>query len=159
MAVLLPFLLSLDSLLASLALGVLRVDRTRRLRLAVAFGICDAFASLLRSSLGPPTTKSLWLELPQFRLALGVYLLAVFSVWIFRVTRPFGSRLLWTIPILLSIDNLLGAGQAPFTASSVILVAFASASMSLVGFGLATFLADMTRHVTSHWAFLRRSIP
>jgi hypothetical protein len=159
MAVLLPFLLSLDSLFASLALAVFRVDRTRQVRLALAFGICDAFASLLRSSLGPPTTKSFWLESPQFRVALGVYLLAVFSVWIFRVTRPFGSQLLWTIPVLLSIDNLLGPGQEPFTASSAILVAFASASMSLVGFGLGTFLTDMAHHVTSHWAFLRRSIP
>jgi hypothetical protein len=159
MAILVPFLLSLDSLFASLALGVFRVDRARQLRLALAFGICDAFASSLRSSLGPLTTKSFWLELPQVRLALGVYLLAVFFVWIFRVTRPLGSRLLWTIPILLSIDNLFGPGQVPFTFSSAILVAFASASMSLVGFGLATFLTDMAHHVTSHWAFLRRSIP
>jgi hypothetical protein len=159
MAVLLLFLFSVDSLFASLALGVSRVARARQLTLALAFGVGDALASLLRSVLAPPTIDSSWLTTPQFRLAAGIYLLAVFAVWLFRATKPIGSPLLWTVPIVLSIDNLLGPGLQPFAASSVILVAFASTSMSLVGFRLGALLRDFPRYITSHRAFLRRSIP
>ena len=44
---LLGLVLGLDSLRASLGLGVLRRSRARRLMIAVSFGVCDGLAPLL----------------------------------------------------------------------------------------------------------------
>jgi hypothetical protein len=158
MTALLFVLLSLDSLFASLVLGVFRVERARQMKLALAFGACDGTASYLGGALGPPGARISWLASHHFRLVVGMYLAAVVAAWLFRATKRIGSPLLWTVPVILSIDNLLTPAFAPMTLSSVILTALASASMSLIGFKLGTFLATIPGDMVSVKPFLRRPI-
>jgi hypothetical protein len=159
MIIFLPFLLSLDSLFASFALCASRVERSRQMKLAVTFGICDGVASLIRGTFDLSTGSVSWVTSHQFHVAVGTYLIAVFLVWLFEAAKPFGSPLLWTVPVVLSIDNLVGPSVEPISLGSVTLVVVASASMSFVGFRLGTFLAGITHNAASQPAFLRRLMP
>jgi len=156
MTILLPFLLSIDSLLASLALCIARVEPRRQIKLAIAFGACDGAASLIRclfnvTAGNVPLVNSHW-----FQLGMGLYLLAVYLVCLFKAAIAFRSPFMWTVPLVLSIDNLAGPQISPVSAGSVALVALASASMSLVGFRLGTFLAHMVSRLAPNRAFFRR---
>src|ERR1700735_2837282 len=94
-------LFSLDSLIFCLAAGPLLRDWPSRFRLALAFGLCDAAASLLGPALPLP-------EPPAFALYLG----AAFLLGLAAVRR---RGLLYGVPVLLSLDDLAGnidAGNA-----------------------------------------------
>jgi hypothetical protein len=156
---LLPFVLSLDSLFASFALCAFRVERSRQLKLAVAFGICDGLATLIRGAFDLPGGNVSWVTSHQFHVTVGAYLVAVLLVLLFEATKPFGTRLLWTVPVVLSIDNLVGPSFTPTSFGFVTLVVFASASMSLVGFRLGTLLSGFAHNIVSQRAFVRRLAP
>jgi hypothetical protein len=147
MAILLPFLFSLDSLFASFVLGGSRaVERSRQMKLALAFGVCDGAASLVRGAVGPQTGAASWLASRPFHIAFVTYLIVVFLVWFLETAGPLRSPLLWTLPVVLALDNLAGPG-VPFSVSSAGLVILASASMSLAGFQLGSVLGGFARNI------------
>lgn len=153
------FLLSLDSLFASLLLGVSRVEPARQRKLVLAFGACDGIASFIGGTLGPPGAHISWFASHQFHVVVGVYLAAVFLTWVLNATKSIGSPLLWTIPVILSIDNLVAPAAVPVTLPAVVIIALASASMSLIGFRVGTLSAALARCLASQRMVLRRSIP
>ena len=155
MIILLPFLFSLDSLFASFVLGACRVERTRQMKLALAFGLCDGVASLIRGALGPAGGNVSWVTSPQFHVALSTYLIAVILVWFFGAAKWFRSPMLWTVPVVLGLDNLAGPLVAPLSLASVTWIAVASVSMSLAGFRLGAFVAH---NVGLQWPFIRRVV-
>jgi hypothetical protein len=147
MAILLPFLFSLDSIFASFVLGGSRIiERSRQMKLALAFGVCDGVASLVRGALGPRTGVVSWLASRPFHIAFVTYLIVVFLVWVLETAGPLRSPLLWTVPAVLALDNLAGPGL-PFSMGSAGLVVLASSSMSLVGFRLGSVLAGFARNM------------
>jgi hypothetical protein len=117
----LPVAFALDSLIAGLVVGPLLPSRRERVRLALAFGGCDAAATLLSSARTFPL-----LAPPSWR----VYLLCVFVVAC-AVRR--NRKLVWLLPVLLSADNLF-AGALDGTALEL---GAGSAAMALVGLSLS----------------------
>jgi hypothetical protein len=159
MMILLPFLLSFDSLFASFVLGVPRVGPSRQIKLAAAFGVCDGVASLIHGALNLPTGYMMWPDSHQFHLAVGFFLVAVSLACLLGTPKLFGCSMMWTVPVVLSIDNLVAPGVERFSVGSVCLVIIASSSMSLVGFRLGTLLGDFARKVTSQPVFFRNLAP
>jgi hypothetical protein len=158
MTIFLPFLLSLDSLFSSFALGALRVERNRQVRLAVAIGLCDAAASCLHAAWKLSLENANWPESSEFRFAVGLYLFFVYLTCFLAASKPFPSSLMWTVPFVLSIDNLVSPSVSPISPGSVLLLACASSSMSLVGFRIGTSLGDMVRKIASERMMFRRVI-
>jgi hypothetical protein len=115
------FVLGLDSFVSCLAIGSHSLSWRERLRLALAFGACDATATLL-GTMRPHRVE----ELAVFP----VYVLC--ALLIVRAYRP-GRRLLYALPVLLSIDNLFSGDPV----SMVPATGFGSAAMALLGVSLA----------------------
>jgi hypothetical protein len=159
MMILLAFLLSVDSLLASSALCISRVEPGRQIKLAVAFGVSDGAASLIRGVLDLHAGNVLWVNSHTFHLALVLYLFAVYLAWLFVAGKTVGAPFLWTIPVVLSIDNLFGPSVTSVSLGSITLVVIASASMSLLGFRLGIFLAHVAGKLSGQDAFFRRQAP
>jgi hypothetical protein len=113
--------LGLDSLLACLAIGAHGLSWRERLRLAGAFGVWDAAATVL-GSFRPH-------RLPE-PPALVIYLLC--ALLLSRAARS-NRALLYALPALLSIDNLFGGAPA----SMALLVGLGSATMAMFGLSLA----------------------
>ena len=89
-----------DSFLAGLAVGSCALSNRHWLRLEFAFGACDAAATMARS-LWPHRLP----ELPAFP----IYLLCAFMFA--RAIRS-NRALLYTLPVLLSVDNFFAANPA-----------------------------------------------
>ena len=141
MNVVLPFLLSLDSLIVSTALSVRRLSRAQQVKLATAFGVCDGFASFLSG--GTHFATSHWWKLSSYvQVTIWIYLTSVILAWLLSTQTLRTRHLLWTIPIILSVDNLLAPTALPSSTGSVLLVAVASCSMSLFGFGIGATARD-----------------
>jgi hypothetical protein len=155
MLIYLPILLSLDSLVAALALSVFRIERKRQIHLAIAFGVCDGLASLIRSLIAPQGNVG-WLDSPILHRAVGGYLALVCVVWVFAAARPLTSSLLWTVPVVLSLDNLIGPGVEALSLGSVAAVAVGSAALSLLGFRLGSLAAEMAWKTWSGFGLPRR---
>jgi putative Mn2+ efflux pump MntP len=111
----------LDSFLAGLAVGSFALSKRHWLRLAFAFGACDAAATLAGSF------RPHWLrELPS----LPIYLLCAFLVA--RAVRS-NRALLYTLPLLLSVDNFFSGNPA----STAPALGFGSAVFVLLGLSVA----------------------
>jgi hypothetical protein len=87
--------LGADSGLFCLAMGPLALSHNDRIRLALAFGICDAAASVFGLRLQYSTLP----RLPEFWLYLGCAVVLGLAA---RRNRSF----LYGVPVLLSLDNL-----------------------------------------------------
>jgi hypothetical protein len=159
MIIFLPLVLSLDSFFASFVLGAFRIERNRQIKLAVTFGICDGVASLIRGVFDFSTRNVSWITSHQFHVTICAYLIAVFLVCLFEAVKPLGSTLLWTVPVILSIDNLVGPSAAPTSLGFVALAALVSVSMSLAGLRLGAFFAGIAYNIASRRSFLRRVTP
>jgi len=130
-----PLLTSLDSLLGSLALGPYIASGRRRIGLACAFGICDALATGVGARLGP-----MWLSAGaadvMCRALIISYATVVFTFLGSRWRqRESSSWLIWTIPVLMSFDNLLETRPGSLATISICVVC--SACASWLGFRLA----------------------
>ena len=159
MAIVLPVLFSLDSIFASFVLGSSRtIERSRHIKLALAFGVCDGVASFVRGAFGPRTGVVSWVASRPFHFAFVTYLIVVLLVWILETAGPLRSPLLWTLPVVLALDNLAGPGL-PFSMGSASLVVLASSSMSLAGFRLGTALAGFARNIGFERTGLGRVAP
>jgi putative Mn2+ efflux pump MntP len=111
----------LDSYLAGLAVGSFAFSERHRLRLAFAFGACDAAATL---------AGSLWAHRLQDFPALPIYLLCAFLVA--RAVRS-NRALLYPLPVLLSVDNFFSGNPA----STAPALGFGSAVFVLLGLSVA----------------------
>jgi putative Mn2+ efflux pump MntP len=134
-------LTGLDNLCFGMGLGTLGLDSRRRWQLALAFGLCEAAMPLAGVLIGRALAGALELSIGWF----GPLLLAACGVLILlgaanrSGARKFlrGSSWLFTLPLILSIDNLL-AGTA-ITAMRVPLalalpiVGLSSVALSLMG--------------------------
>jgi hypothetical protein len=152
----LAFIFSFDSLVASIALGLSGCDRARRWKLMIAFGICDGLASAVGSAIVRPNVIMLRALSNKFEAILGVYVLAVFLLNLFcrKSIRPIVS---WTVPIALSLDNLVLLSGDSLTVMNLVLVVLTSAGMSLVGFSLADFFSLIVRSAKFQRTFLKKA--
>jgi putative Mn2+ efflux pump MntP len=139
----LALFLGLDSFRASLGLASAGLVRARPVRLSLAFGICDATASLAGLALG----EALLAPVRVLLDGLGPLVLAGCAVYVV-LARPSaadgstGDRwaIVGGIPLSLSLDNLLvgaalGVHGFPVAASAAVLGA-TSALLSLGGFAV-----------------------
>jgi|SRR5277367_4886597 len=114
--------LGLDSFLACLVIGARSAPSREPVRLAIAFGVWDAMATLV---------GSLW---PHRSVELSVIL--TWALWAFllcRMARP-SRRFLYLLPALLSLDNLFAGSSASMAPA----IAVSSASMALCGLFLGS---------------------
>lgn len=124
-------LLSIDSLVVSMALSPLLRSSRQRWLLAALFGICDAAAA----AIGVANHFRFAHEVaPVFALVCGLYCL-VAAVW-----KKFRAdlRLAFLLPVLMSLDNLAyGIESGPLSGSLATRAAVLGfASFSLAGLGL-----------------------
>jgi putative Mn2+ efflux pump MntP len=124
-------LLSVDSFLVSFALGACRAERRQQNRLAAAFAVCDAAASLVVLLLGASFSSAL----AYFGEGAGPALLGFYAVITLIVARlggavagsgwRYGKQLLYLLPPVMSLDNLAGScallhAGAPLVCAAVI---------------------------------------
>jgi hypothetical protein len=111
-----------DSFLAGVAIGLCAPSWRHNVRLALAFGACDAAATL---------AGSMWPHrLPEVP-ALAIYLLCAFF---FAQAVRSNRALLYALPVLFSVDNFFGGSPA----SMVPALGFGSAVMVLLGLSVAS---------------------
>lgn len=142
---LLGSVLGLDSLRASLGLGVLRRSRARRLMIAVSFGVFDGLAPLLGLALGSVIVRSTaaWTGLlgPVVLGGLGLYLLLASPE---SKETAAESWLCLGLPLTLSLDNLIAGFGLGVLGTPVLLSAFIigliSGLLSLVGLCLGSLV-------------------
>lgn len=113
--------LSVDSFIACLAIGASPLTRREIARLTAAFGICDACGTLL-GSLIPHAIPSP----PEF----AIYLVCALML---GIASRYDRRIVYTLPILLSIDNIFGGAPASLAPA----LGLSSAVMALAGLWLA----------------------
>ena len=112
-----PLLLGLDSAFCCVAIGTAPLAWSTRLKLALAFGVCDAAASALGSIFAYPFPAP-----PALAIYLCCAVLLGFSA---RNDR----RLINALPFVLSLDNLVAGGGL----YSALPDGFASATLALFG--------------------------
>jgi hypothetical protein len=137
-----PLLLSIDSLLAAFALSGVRYEPYGRTKMVLMFGICDGLASLIRGAVDLRTGELSWMDSPQFHWVVVFYTIVICFTWVFVAARHFSSRLCWTVPVALALDNLVCTTPSAVSVGSVASAAFASVLMSLFGFLLGNVIAD-----------------
>jgi hypothetical protein len=123
--------LGTDSFLACLGIGLATTTWRQRVGLAAAFGVCDALAVV--------AGQGLVVDLPT-QATVTLYLLCAFLL---GLGGRFDRRLLYIIPLLLSVDNMLESrslglispGIAPL--ALIALVALSSSLLATAGLGLA----------------------
>jgi putative Mn2+ efflux pump MntP len=150
----LGFLLGLDSLRASLALGASPMGRGRRVRIALTFGLCDALAPLLGLALGQAFVS----KVAPWAKHCGVLALAGYGAsLLFAAPRTAadaeppvgdGGRFLPIgLPVVLGLDNLiagfgLGTLGPPVVLSAAVLGVI-SGLMSLLGLCMGQAAGDV----------------
>ncbi len=146
-------LLGIDSFRASLGLGLLHRSTTRRIGIAMSFGLCDGLAPLVGLMVGSAviTSFSPWAGW------LGPLVLGGFGLFTFvtlggdeakESDAPEGFVSLG-LPLILALDNLvagfgLGALGTPVLLSAAVIGAI-SALMSLVGLCLGALVGRSLR--------------
>lgn len=142
---LLALALGLDSLRASVSIGLLETPPARKVQIAIAFGLCDAVAPLAGLIAGDGFLRAVgpWAgSLGALAMAAyGAYLLWTGTARRGGTTQGPGSWILFGLPLALSLDNLvagfgLGAMRMPALFSAAVL-GVVSGLMSLAGLGLA----------------------
>jgi len=144
----LAVLVGLDNLQVSAALGLVDMPAARRLRLAVAFGLCEGLMPLAGLALGHGLLRTLgpWPERVEavVLLVCGGAILALALRDPGPPRRAAGDRrwLLYGLPLSLSLDNLLagvalGATGSPLVLSALV-IGGVSTALCLAGlFGAA----------------------
>jgi putative Mn2+ efflux pump MntP len=128
-------LLSLDSLVVSLALSPLVQCQAQRWRWATWFGLCDGIAVMIGSTMGGAGWGAPFAHraVPVFVLCCGLYCL-VAAFWNKFRADP---RLALALPVLMSFDNFAyGAGIDPQTsgiAARAVFFGLASFSLAMLG--------------------------
>ena len=141
MLVLLAVALAWDSVLASLALGSLRLSLGHRIGIAFMFGVCDAAALFLGVAVSQPVVQAVgqWANLiaPLFLGGYGISVIVLARRCREGSGCDAGDRwLLWGVPVSLSLDNFvaglsIGLDRLPILAA-VLIIGTASGALSLV---------------------------
>ena len=138
MAILLVALLfSCDSFLGSLVLGFGLRSKRRRIGLAAAFGLCDALASAGSSAVGAIFRNGPGPEVVVRALVAAYVLLLAVCVRPRRINGGSPAWLLWTVPVVMSLDNLLDPSRTATSWGGVCAAVAFSAGASGLGFCLA----------------------
>jgi len=144
-------LLGSDSFVVSFVCGPLRSGQWARLRLALAFGGCDALGMLAGASLR--WHLGAWGRVPVPVVIAGVALCLVVAT---ARGKRFRGRLLFALPVLLSFDNLVfGAAGGPLSRQVVAhagLSGLASGAMALGGLALGGAASRLTSTPAQRWA-------
>lgn len=140
-----PLVLSWDSLFASGLLGFSQCDSKRRLRLAGAFGVADAVASMLAPSPIIAHPVGDWL-LPFPFVLVSAYLAAMLVI-LYSIRSKRIRGLVYLVPILLSLDNLLTPQIGSPSVLAILVLGIISAAMSLTGFAAASFIKKAVRRI------------
>src|SRR5262245_51952320 len=106
----------LDSFLVSIPLGTMEHVPSRRRRLALAFGVCDGLgtglgALLSLAGVGVFSGEMEWIA-PALIAGYGLYVMALGSRVGAELSRGQGSRLAFALPVLFSLDNLVGGSAS-----------------------------------------------
>src|SRR5215472_7236405 len=109
--------LGIDSFIACLAIGALPVTCWQAMRLATAFGVCDATATLIGSLL------------PHAIPNLDDWLLYLIGAALIGTAARYSRRYLYFVPVVLSLDNLLAGAPAAAAPG----LAISSAATALAG--------------------------
>jgi putative Mn2+ efflux pump MntP len=146
--ILLGFVLGLDSFRVSAGLGSLNLSPSRRKRIALAFGLCDAIAPLVGIAIGHSV-----IELTgRWTAIIGPLVLSIYGLYVLYLgwqCKEFGAAdndlwLFFGIPVSLSLDNLvagLGIGMLGFPLLlSVLIIGIISGLMSLAGMRLGSVM-------------------
>ena len=144
----LAFALSLDTFLASIALGTTGLGRAAKRNLVLLFALCDGAASLAGGVLAAPWLKDVGVLFARVE-ASALYLYAILIIalgWYARAAAkpPRDVNWLYALPLVLCLDNF-GSGLS-FNATSVPLLLLApivgvsSALMSLVGLQIGSMV-------------------
>jgi hypothetical protein len=133
------YLCSLDSLFASLALGLLGISRTVQSRLIVAFALCDSIAMALGSALHSLVNPSGHAGLILLLAAVPALTCLVAGVW----SRRF-STALFAIPFLLSLDNFISTLREGSTVAAgwTLVAGLVSGTFAWCGFTLAATIVS-----------------
>ncbi len=126
---------SVDSLVASLGIGLWGGPEISRRKWIVAFAMCDAGATLAGLA-----TRSSMLQIHRYGPTASVFtiLLAIATAIVFLWRSPSSARFLW-VPALLGLDNFFAsclAGNAQ-TWPYLIVVGLASGVAAWIGFAMA----------------------
>lgn len=150
MLFLLGFALGLDSFRVSASLGTLGLSSARQSQIALAFGLCDAFAPLVGLAVG----QSLVNNIGRWTEYLGPLLLGGYGLYVIYLARhceeterDVGYRwVLFGLPLVLSLDNLVagvGLGMIGFPILlSVLVIGTISGLMSMVGLKLGNAMMN-----------------
>ena len=110
-------LLSIDSVVVSFAPGTCRLERRHSYRLAAAFGVCDAAASLVAMSVGFSAAGQLaflWQWGAPALLVVYAFVTLALS-WLGQGMAQTGTwrgkPLLYLIPIAMGLDNLAASSE------------------------------------------------
>src|SRR6202163_3057133 len=129
--VLAAFILSVDSFFASLVVGAIGIDRNRQIRLAMLFGVCDAAASVIGFACESATHVPSPIQLPLFRVVLAAYaVMGVLFCSRLRNAQHGPSWWIWTLPMIMSLDNLLSPAGRANSVGQAVIVALGSGLMS-----------------------------
>ena len=145
-------LLSLDSLIVSLALSPLIRTPSQRWLMAGLFGFCDGLAVVAGYGFGGLVGGLAWAHEagPIFALCGGVYCL-VAAFW--RTFRA-DLRMAYLLPVLMSIDNFAyGVGIGPSIsnlAERAVFLGLASGSLAMLGLLIGHWLRLPNRRA-SEW--------
>jgi len=150
------FLLSLDSFVVAVALSPLINSPVSRWRLASLFGVCDGLAVIVGSALSQSVSGLHINErvVPFFVVVFGLYCLVAAQWKQFRA-HP---RLVWILPMLMSLDNLAyGAGIGELT-GSVFTQALALAATSLALAAIGLYIGSFVRFASARASELAAGI-
>ncbi len=128
------YLCSVDSLFASLALGLMGTSRTAQTRFVAAFALCDSIAVALGAASHSLVGASGGDGVIPLLAAMAALIGLSAAAW----KRRFSAALV-AIPLLLSLDNFAAAlREGPAVAASSTLVAgLASGAFAWCGFAVA----------------------
>ncbi len=134
-------LLSVDSLVAAIAIGPLVGRGSKRLRLALLFGACDMAATL--GAWGFGLAPQPWLRaLTPGGLALcGIYLLASARI---AAQRP---GIVCLLPVLLALDNL----SMPAPPAEALAFGAVSAALGYIGLAIGAAAAAPIARCRERW--------
>jgi hypothetical protein len=133
------FLFSFDSFFASFTLAAFGMKRSRYIPMALAFGLCDGFASLVGMAFGVGHRGVTWMVRNDMVFDVVTCLVLACVILRSRKGRTEGSRLVWTAPVVLSLDNLANLYSLSFSYGSVVVFTVVSSSLSLLGFELVAY--------------------
>ena len=138
--------LSLDSLIASFALGLLGSPSQHKRQMCLLFGLCDGLATLIGTNLGFASVLTTGSSHSWIVPVITCIWILIVACVIVRVLgrKPNSVFVLSLVPFVLAIDNLLAGGVASGsslpTALAPVAAALLSTAFAWAGYATAALL-------------------